>query len=372
MNWDDTEARKEFAWLRLMARLKYDGYRDFQAGARFIESLATWLQQFEKGSDRKNAYDFIRHHLVYVGPSEMQHLVHQFYPRIIRPGLAKVVAQRLGTPLHTTIVNQEAQSMLRRLRRQTLFMALSDGARIDELRRSNVGLLSNEQLVVATQVDTEKWQDLLAKLRKDLDDTNAKFACVYLVDDFMGTGTTLLREKSGAWDGKLVRFLTSVKHATDGLNGETLFEDDWQLRVHHYLATDHAHRKIGERATLAYPQLNQLGLRQPPIFTFGNVFPPSLPVTSNEAQFEKFIAIAKKYYDPEIETVHTRVGGTTGISLGYGDCALPLALDHNTPNNSIALLWAESSGSQISDSDKRHHAMRPLFRRRQRHTGGIT
>ena len=30
-----------------MARLKCDGYRDFQAGMRFIESLATWLQQFE-------------------------------------------------------------------------------------------------------------------------------------------------------------------------------------------------------------------------------------------------------------------------------------------------------------------------------------
>ena len=46
MDWDDDRARDEFAWLKLMARLKYDGYRDFQAGMRFIESLATWLQQF--------------------------------------------------------------------------------------------------------------------------------------------------------------------------------------------------------------------------------------------------------------------------------------------------------------------------------------
>jgi len=46
MAWNDEQARDEFRWLRLMARLKYDGYRDFQAGMRFIESLATWLQQF--------------------------------------------------------------------------------------------------------------------------------------------------------------------------------------------------------------------------------------------------------------------------------------------------------------------------------------
>jgi hypothetical protein len=27
MNWSDDRAREEFRWLRLMARLKYDGYR---------------------------------------------------------------------------------------------------------------------------------------------------------------------------------------------------------------------------------------------------------------------------------------------------------------------------------------------------------
>ena len=54
MQWDDDEARKEFQWLKLMARLKYDGYRDFQAGMRFIESLATWLQQFDQ-DERKAA-----------------------------------------------------------------------------------------------------------------------------------------------------------------------------------------------------------------------------------------------------------------------------------------------------------------------------
>ena len=58
MDWDDDRARKEFAWLKLMARLKYDGYRDFQAGMRFIDSLATWLQQF-KSHERETAYAFV-------------------------------------------------------------------------------------------------------------------------------------------------------------------------------------------------------------------------------------------------------------------------------------------------------------------------
>ena len=49
---------------------------------------------------------------------------------------------------------------------------------------------------------------------------------------------------------------------------------------------------------------------------------------------------------------------------GYGACGLPVVLEHNTPNNSVPLLWAETEG----DSEKNVHAIRPLFRRRQRYS----
>jgi hypothetical protein len=58
------------------------------------------------------------------------------------------------------------------------------------VRHANAGLLTNEQLVVATQVDKDKWLD---NLRKDLKDNEARFRLVYLIDDFMRTGTSLLR-----------------------------------------------------------------------------------------------------------------------------------------------------------------------------------
>ena len=90
-------------------------------------------------------------------------------------------------------------------------MGLSDGARIDILRHSNVGLLTNEQLVVATQVDKDKWQDLLDNLRKDLRDSEAKFRLVYLIDDFAGTGNSFIRynKEKARWTGKLLRFLVA-------------------------------------------------------------------------------------------------------------------------------------------------------------------
>src|SRR4051812_19746240 len=65
MGWpnDQAEATQEYAWLRMMASAKYDSYSFFRAGVRFIETLATWLKQFEQ-RDRPAAYAFVKHRLV--------------------------------------------------------------------------------------------------------------------------------------------------------------------------------------------------------------------------------------------------------------------------------------------------------------------
>ena len=367
MNWTDDRAREEFAWLKLMARLKYDGYRDFQAGMRFIESLATWLQQFEQ-HERETAYAFVRHTLVYIGPSEMQRLVEQFFPRTVRERLVHMVATECGIQPHRVLIDADARAASERLRRRTMFMGLSDGARIDTIRHANSDLLGNEQFVQGTQVDTEKWRDLLDNLRKDLDDPNTRFRLVYLVDDFAGSGTSFLRfdEETARWKGKLLRFKDSVESANNALDGDKLFEDGWVLCVHHYLASSAAAKAIQERldrlagtgnlpedwARATYP-------------SFGMVLPRDLPIDAVDGRHGDFLELTRTYYDPRIRTKHTDVGGVADLGLGYGGCALSLVLEHNTPNNSVALLWAETDGG-VRDGVPAP-AMRPLFRRRQRH-----
>lgn len=358
MGWDDTKSRSEFAWLRLMARMKYDGYRDFQAGMRFIESLACWLQQFQTSKERNTAYEFIRKALVYVGPAELQTLVKQLYPRFVRARLTSLAAKECGIKPYQALVSQQAMGIFERINRQVLYMGLSDGARIDFVRRANIGLINNEQIVIATQVNADKWQDLLENLRSDLNDPSACFKIAYLIDDFMGTGTSLLRysEDKKKWQGKLIRFL-------ENQNREA-FELDWKLCVHHYIGTHTAQQAINVRYAQAAESLIQNGWisnSEQISFSFGTILPCDIAINSSK-NFLDFIALTEKYYDSAIETRHTRVGGSPRIGLGYGACALPLVLEHNTPNNSVALLWAETSGENNS------HAMRPLFRRRQRHS----
>jgi hypothetical protein len=65
-------------------------------------------------------------------------------------------------------------------------------------------------------------------------------------------------------------------------------------------------------------------------------------------------ALIEAYYDPDIEDQHTKIGGAD-VKYGFARCGLPLVLSHNTPNNALSLLWADTK------------KMRALFPRVSRH-----
>jgi hypothetical protein len=351
---DGSRAAHEFQWISLMSRIKYDSYRDFTAGARFIERLVDWLQQFDQ-ADREVAFGFVRRRLVYLSPMEMQHLVELMYPDHIRPLLLKAVAAALGVKPYQVLAHPEYPTLYKRFLRRTLFLGLSDGARMDTLRRNNVGLITNEQVVVGVQIDSDKWKSLLDDLRADLQENDATFQFVYLIDDFTGSGKTLLRydDRSNKWKGKLAKFAQHIA----SIHGKP-FDSVLQLHVHHHLASHQAvdankreHEKAARELRItAFTSVQ---------FSYGMVLPSNLPVLNGMGE-DEFLRLCDQYYDSQVETKSTSVGGCD-MRRGFAGGALPLVLEHNTPNNSLTLLWAETTG------DSGRHPMRPLFRRRQRH-----
>lgn len=369
MGWSDERATREFRWLSLMSRLKYDGYQDFLAGVRFIESLANWIQQFAP-ADRERAYSFVRHALVYVGPAEMLRLVESFYPEHVQRRLVRAVAEASGVPAYRVWADPTTATSYDALMRRTLFIGLSEGARLDLFRRANAGTVSNEQVLLATYVNKEKWQKLRADLAADLgvaiDDPTATFRFVYLIDDFVASGTTFIRQDGGRWKGKLAAFHDTINELRD-----SPFAPDVTVCVHHYIANHRAVTVLQERQRDA---LNELGAARwfPNVeFSFGTVLPSDLPIdVSPLAEAREFVELAQRYFDPDDPSTrnkHIEKGGTSA-ALGFAGCALPLVLEHNTPNNSVALLWADTPGNDGTNGGPPRHAMRPLFRRRQRHS----
>ena len=351
MEWDNERAREEFAFLHLMAALKYDDYRDFLAGMRFLESLAAWLQQFDPG-DRDTAYAFVRERLVYISAAERERLVALLYPREIYPRLLKAAARECNSQPWFVLASDASRTALVRQRRSTLFLALSDGARLDSFRHLNPDL-SNEQIAVGVQLGPDKWTGLRDELREDLKDEQARFQRVVLVDDFTASGTSFIRKEGSSWKGKLSRFYASL-----GSHAMELLAPNYDLIVHHHLGTAKASAHLNALVPKYLAENAEILAVAPGahFVTFGHCYDEQIVVTDAD-----FLDLARRHFDKSLITKHTSKGGSDRLWLGYAECHLPVVLDHNTPNNSFPLLWAQTIGVDGA-------AMRPLFRRRQRHS----
>ena len=353
MAWDDKTASQNYHYLAWMAAAKYDSYQDYVAGGRFLEHLVRWLQQFDQ-ADRAAAYNLVRERLIFISASEIQRLVELFYPQVVEPMLVTEVSKRRGLPTWRVWADVDARKELKEMRRRCLFMGLSEGARLDRLRRANEGRISNEQVVLQTQVNQDKWDDLHKELRKDLKDPTASFEFVFLVDDFIASGTTLLRYEESRWKGKLQRFADVLHEVPKGV-----LSTSCRLGVHHYIANAGKLKLARERWTQWRAADDRDSMPPEAHFTCGLELGRDVALRDDDPNDAQILALADRYYDPSIEDEHMKKGGGHA-RRGFSGCALPLILEHNTPNNSIPLLWAETT---MDDP----HAMRPLFYRRQRH-----
>lgn len=356
LDWTDADFAKEFRELQLMIDHKYDGYQGFQPGTRFHVNLLNWLSQFSSMAEKKTAYQFVKDRLTYVSQREMHHLVSLMMP-IIERNAHHRVAKEMQIPLYKTYIDQAAIDRVAQLLRRTLYVGLSDGARIDVFRRYNEGKVSNEQVVAFSEITTDKWKDLRNKLKESLVEmgmdyaaveVSATFDMICLVDDFSGSGSSLLRyDAKEGWGGKINNFYkSSAERLGEFLSAECV------MHIHHHLASDQARRQIEQDLNTFAPQHSLFRYDT----SFSYVLPPDV-VIDDQCADTALTAMIKDHYDADIEDKHTK----KDIWYGYKQCGLPLVLEHNTPNNSIALVWADS---ELEATPR----MKSLFARRKRHS----
>lgn len=352
MDWSPEDIARERPVLEVLARLKYDEYQQFSPGMRFVESLAYWLSQFRSPIERETAYRFFRSKLIFFSTAEMNHFVSMAYSDHIRPHLLSKAAEESGVNVWH-LPRAVGRRELAVLERQTLYLGLSDGARTDVFRRFNPDL-SHEQVRQSHEIAEERVDKLIDKLRKGLtrilggapSDEQCRFRTVVLLDDFSASGVSYLRQEKEVWAGKVGTLLTSLLDPTDAMTG-LVNPADLDILVVLYMATDYATRYLShELQSICEPR--KIRGRLSVVCSLGD------HVRIERGQDPPLDALIDAYYDDDNETASTKLGGTD-LKYGFHGCGLPVVLTHNTPNNSIGLLWANGS------------AMRPLFPRISRH-----
>lgn len=346
LNWEEEDIVKYRPEIDILSQIKYDEYQQYFPGLRFTESLASWLHKVNP-KDREILFNFIRERLIFISTREMNQLISQAFPDYIKPYLHDKSSKIIGCSKYEVnrIEENEAYSILLR---KTLFLGLSDGARTDVIRRFNP-FISHEQVLPFYLIPEEKFEELKEKLQKDLKNISNKtddnrFSHLILLDDFTASGTSYFKfkESVGEFKGKVSKILEKLKHKN---SFSKLFDfNSLCIIIVIYVATTKAIEKINE-AIKMWKEINpdlQFQIKFETIFEI----PESVCVTTKE---EKLCEVLNKYYDSTIETESYLKGSHKNPYLGFDECGLPIILNHNTPNNSLTILWNERHFNTIND-----------------------
>lgn len=398
---DESDAARLFRELQLLADYKYNKYEMYYPGRLFLENLYLWLQQFT-ANERSGALEFVRTQLIFISREEFEQLAQVLYNDRIRRRQFEIAAEDAALPRHRVQAIRDSVAFSRTAR-ASLYVGMSDGARLDFIRRHNLDL-NNEQVLPYYAVNEEKVDECLQALRERVGDPRALFRCLFLVDDFAGSGNTLLREVvaaplSAGWKPPSVppRWQARLRFKAQPLVMELLYRGDLSeaeladLRSlddsdHYRNAVQSVADKCNRRDTYLKGSLYKVAIGaisralEPkaaiffcPLLTTEHALDRLTPLLVKlPAQFEhtKILAgavidsrvsitdatspigaLCDRYYDESLGDEHTG-----NVKFGYDECGLPLVLHHNTPNNSLFLLWARRSTERV-----------PLFVRYERH-----
>lgn len=332
--------------LEFMARYKYDHYEMYVPAGRFLEHLYSWLTQFKTSADRETALNFVRNHIIFISQREMQDLARfLYYEQIVPRILDKILEDRHLPPF---AYGDAFKSFFEYLRR-CLFIGLSDGAKIDFFRRHNIDV-SQEQVLPYYRTSAD---DYIKALREESGKESDNFWAVFFIDDFTGSGYTLLREETEP-DTDQVRLGGSLERAYR--QHQKIVDRASSVFLCEYVATHSAISRVRSLADNSAHYASKFDVLCPLIL------PDEIGITPSSADADSmkmaFVKLCEKYYDETFETHNTRKGG--GIQFGYGQHGLPLVLYSNTPNNSLYILWFSTR------PDAEPH-FTPLFTRINRH-----
>lgn len=352
MKWDARTLASERAALEFMGSMKYDAYDRYMPGMRFMSSLVQWLNDI-KEEDRDEAYKFIKKKLVFISSTQMNYLVDLLYDSKIRPILLDMATVETGLPSYKRS-NKVVRTRFEIEKRSALVIGLSDGAHTDILRRS--AGFNNEQVLTNYYPDGKKLKDMLGGLRKDgkmAGIENPFFRRIFLIDDFTASGKSFIRydDTDGEYHGKLKKIIDELcakSHIEGDQNIEHLSyllnpnQDKIQIDILFCIATEKARTNIKNNLDEYLKSVNwqdkvefNIHIIQPLEDKLSNDIKNDknlVEVLKKDEHFVKECVISKSY----------KVGKNDNPWLGFDECALPVVLAHNTPNNSLPIIWQDA------------------------------
>ena len=373
MSWDYVGLNSERPELEFMGSMKYDAYDRFMPGTRFMSSLVQWLNQFDE-EDRATVLNFVKKKLVFISSPQMNYLVDLLYDSKIRPILLRKATENAQTPSYM-LCNKKVQKQFEIEKRSSLVVGLSDGAHTDILRRS--AGFSNEQVLTNYYPDGKKLENMLKDLREDkkLEGVgNVYFRNIFLIDDFTASGKSFVRydEKSNKFKGKLSKIIDELyatniepteEEKEEGKKEElhlSYLLDTNQPEIHidilFCMATQKAEDNI-RKSLDDFLEKRGYGKIKYHIHVVQKLDESLSRDITGDPDLMRVLEKPKYLHQNLKDDTAYKVGSVNRPYLGFDECALPVVLSHNTPNNSLPILW------QDTDDEKQFKGLFPRISR---------
>jgi len=362
MDWDYVGLNSERPELEFMGSMKYDAYDRFMPGTRFMSSLVQWLNQFDE-EDRETVLNFVKKKLVFISSTQMNYLVDLLYDSKIRPILLRNATENAKMPSYM-LCNQKVQKQFDIEKRSSLVVGLSDGAHTDILRRS--AGFSNEQVLTNYYPDEKKLKDMLLDLRKDKKLEGVKrtyFRNIFLIDDFTASGKSFVRydENAKTFKGKLSKIIDQLcakniertdEEIATGEKEElhlSYLLDANQPEIHidilFCMATDKAVKNISKGLDDFLDKQGYSKVKYH-IHVVQKLDESLSTDITGDPELMKVLEKPKYLHQSLKDDTAYKVGSVNKPYLGFDECALPVVLSHNTPNNSLPILWQDTDNDQ--------------------------
>ena len=351
MKWDAPTLASERAALEFMGSMKYDAYDRYMPGMRFMSSLVQWLNDI-KEEDRDEAYKFIKEKLVFISSMQMNYLVDLLYDSKIRPILLDMSTAETGMPSYKCS-SKVVRTRFEIEKRSALIIGLSDGAHTDILRRS--AGFNNEQVLTNYYPDGKKLKDMLDELRKDQKlkgIENPFFRRILLIDDFTASGKSFIRfdESDREYHGKLKKIIDElcikdyvekeekIEHLSYLLNPEQKI----QIDILFCIATEKARTNIKSSLDDYLKSVNWQNKVEFNIHIV-QILEDKLSIDiKTDKDLVKLLKKDEHFVEECVISKSYKVGKNDNPWLGFDECALPVVLAHNTPNNSLPIIWQDA------------------------------
>ena len=343
MGWSHEGVTDNLTVLQALSDYGYDEYQQFTPGMRFIESLAIWLNQLPPNK-RGTAFQFVKEKLLYVTQDQMKQIISVAYPDRIVPILLRQASSKLKPAIpYWNVAQIRNSNEFKNLLRKCLFVGLSDGSQIDTFRRNNPEI-DHEQIYRTHEINRQRTDTIKRELKTNLgipQESNVYFRNIFLLDDFSASGISYLKEKSktDGMEGKIASFYDSITNKADPVS-ELVDAKDLHVWLVLYIATEYAREYLQNLGSKLFSEI------QFSVIVI-HIIPDSIKYREDDdAKFTELIK-NKKYGSEKLYNRHMEKGDTTKPYLGFNSGALPLILNHNTPNNSLPILHRNDAGVEF-------------------------